>query len=130
MSKEELSKEEKKVLAYLENGEKLHRAVAATVTKRRKSSRALQIANGNRGALHAAWTARLQSSKSLDALREIICKRLEWCKNRNDKTLAWIVKVVQAVILYFEHWNGAIANIVSMVLSGFFDALCGCTAKP
>lgn len=127
MNERELSEAEKiKIENYLRDGKKLRSAVASTLTPHRKSSNARQIAKGNIKALHASWMAKIRSLDLKDRLHDIICKKLDWCRAKKNKTLQWIFTVVQAIILLLDAFKGAIANIIFMILSGFFDLLCDC----
>lgn len=127
MTDRELSDAEKaKIESYVRDGKKLRSAVASTVTDHRKNHRARQIMNGNNKVLYGAWMAKLQSLNLKDRLRDIICKKLDWCRAKKNRTLKWIFGVVQAIIFLLDAFKGAIANIVFMILSGFFDLLCDC----
>jgi hypothetical protein len=116
----------RKVEVYLRDAALLHRAVGYSLTKRRRSPNARRFARGQIKAIEKAIAERLRSAGIRETVKELICKKLEWCKLRKGKLYKLIVACVAALLPLLLSWEAAIANIVFMVKRYMFDRLCDC----
>lgn len=113
-----------KIRKYLSDRGALHRAIGSTLTTRRRSPRARLLAKGDFEKVRASVTKQL--GEIGPRIRELICDRLDWCKNKKQKTYHFVVSIVKALLPQINKNVATIANIIFMVQEFMFDQLCKC----
>lgn len=115
-----------KIEKYLRDESALNRAVASTLTKKRKSYLARRFAMGDNETIRQALLNRIRSLGIGQQVKDAICTGYDWCNKRSKRDYNVITALVRILLPLFNPMAGAIANIIFIVKHGLFDNLCDC----
>jgi hypothetical protein len=116
-----------KIKGYLEDEGKLLRAVASTLTDKRKNSLARQYAKGNVPVMRKAALEKVRSLGFGEQIKETICTGYRWCDKRGERSYNVVINLVRILAgVLGGFMSVSLATVVFMVKHYAFDSLCDC----